>query len=62
MTQRSLQAAASRTGKDFDEVKSLLLAKLPGGRLLTPQEVAQVAISFIDQPEKNGLAQIVKGD
>ena len=62
MTQRSLKAAASRTGKDFDEVKSLLLAKLPGGRLLTPQEVAQVAISFIDQPEKNGLAQIVRGD
>ena len=62
MTKRSLEAAAARTGKDFNEVKSALEAKLPGGRFLTPAEVASAAIAFIDQPNTTGQAEIIKGE
>jgi len=62
MTKRSLEAAAARTGKDFNEVKSSLEAKLPGGRFLTPAEVASAAIAFIDKPNTTGQAEIIKGE
>lgn len=62
MTQRSLQAAALRTGKTFDEVKAALLSKIPGGRFLSVDEVAKAAISFIALPDQTGQTQIVKGD
>lgn len=62
MTKRSLEAAAARTGKDFDEVKAALEAKLPGGRFLTPQEVASAAIAFIDKPNITGQAEVLKGE
>jgi NAD(P)-dependent dehydrogenase (short-subunit alcohol dehydrogenase family) len=62
MTKRSLEAAAERTGKDFNEVKAALEAKQPGGRFLTPTEVANAAIAFIDQPNTTGQAEILKGE
>ena len=62
MTKRSLEAAAARTGKDFNEVKAALEAKLPGGRFLTPAEVASAAIAFIDKPNITGQAEIIKGE
>jgi NAD(P)-dependent dehydrogenase (short-subunit alcohol dehydrogenase family) len=62
MTKRSLEAAAARTGKDFNEVKAALEAKLPGGRFLTPKEVASAAIAFIDLPNTTGQAEALKGE
>ena len=62
MTKRSLEAAAARTGKDFNEVRSALLAKIPGGRFLSVEEVAGEVISFIDQINTTGQAKIIRGD
>jgi NAD(P)-dependent dehydrogenase (short-subunit alcohol dehydrogenase family) len=62
MTKRTLEAAAERTGKDFNEVKAALEAKQPSGRFLTPTEVANAAIAFIDQPNTTGQAEILKGE
>ncbi len=62
MTKRSLEAAAERTGKDFNEVKAALEAKQPSGRFLTPKEVANAAIAFIDLPNITGQAEILKGE
>ena len=62
MTKRSLEAAAARTGKDFNEVKAALEAKQPIGRFLTPKEVANAAIAFIDLPDTTGQAEILKGE
>ena len=62
MTKRSLEAAAARTGKDFNEVKAALEAKQPSGRFLTPSEVASAAIAFIDLPNTTGQAEILKGE
>jgi NAD(P)-dependent dehydrogenase (short-subunit alcohol dehydrogenase family) len=62
MTKRSLEAAAERTGKDFNEVKAALEAKQPSGRFLTPKEVANAAIAFIDLPNITGHAEILKGE
>jgi NAD(P)-dependent dehydrogenase (short-subunit alcohol dehydrogenase family) len=62
MTKRSLEAAAARTGKDFNEVKAALEAKQPSGRFLTPTEVASAALAFIDLPNLTGQAEILKGE
>ncbi|MEI7697298.1 MAG: SDR family oxidoreductase [Actinomycetes bacterium] len=61
MTQRTLQAAADRTGKAINEVKSTLESKLSGGRLLTADEVAVAAISFIGDSSKTGITQLLEG-
>ena len=61
MTERTLQAAATRTGKAIDEVKSALEAKLTGGRLLTADEVARAAILFIEDPSRTGITQLLEG-
>lgn len=61
MTERTLQAAAARTGKAIDEVKSALESKLSGGRLLTVDEVAEAAILFIGDPTKTGITQLLEG-
>jgi NAD(P)-dependent dehydrogenase (short-subunit alcohol dehydrogenase family) len=62
MTKRSLEAAATRTGKDFNQVRSALLAKIPGGRFLSVEELAGEVIAFIDQPNVTGQAKIIRGD
>jgi NAD(P)-dependent dehydrogenase (short-subunit alcohol dehydrogenase family) len=62
MTARSLEAAALRTGKNLEEVRSALEAKLSGERLLTPEEVADAAIYFIDKSEITGITQLLEGD
>jgi len=62
MTKRSLEAAAARTGKDFNEVKAALEAKQPSGRFLKPSEVAAAAIAFIDLPNTTGQAELLKGE
>ena len=49
-------------GFDLKQVKAALEAKQPGGRFLTPTEVANAAIAFIDQPNTTGQAEILKGE
>ena len=61
MTERTLQAAAMRTGKSLDEVKMALESKLSGGRFLTADEVAEAAISFIGDESKSGITQLLEG-
>ena len=60
MTQRSLTAAAERTGKSLEEVRSALESKLVGERFLTPEEVADAAIAFIGKSE-TGATQLLEG-
>ena len=60
MTQRSLAAAAERTGKSLDEVRTALESKLVGERFLTPEEVADAAIAFIGKSE-TGATQLLEG-
>jgi hypothetical protein len=61
MTERTLKAAAARTGKAIDEVKTALEAKLSGGRLLSANEVAEAAILFIGDPTRTGITQLLEG-
>ena len=51
MLDKGLDVTAARTGKTRDELRAALAAKQPGGRLLTANEVATVAIAFIDNGE-----------
>lgn len=60
MTQRSLAAASERTGKSIAQMRQALESKLVGERLLTPDEVADVAITFIGN-SVTGSIQLLKG-
>jgi NAD(P)-dependent dehydrogenase (short-subunit alcohol dehydrogenase family) len=62
MTQRSLEAAATRTGKSLEDVRSALESKLVGERFLTPEEVAHAAIAFIGSNETGSIQLIEGGD
>jgi len=61
MITRSLELAAERTGKNVEEMRSALESKLPGQRLLTPDEVADAVISFVGNKESNGVTQLLEG-
>lgn len=60
MTQRSLEAAALRTGKSVAQTREALESKLAGRRLLTPDEVADAAIDFIGK-STTGITQLLEG-
>jgi len=61
MIARSLELAAERTGKNVEEMRSALESKLPGQRLLTPDEVADAVILFVGNKETNGVTQLLEG-
>ena len=61
MIARSLEIAAERTGKNVEEMRTALESKLPGHRLLSPDEVADAVISFIGNKETNGVTQLLEG-
>lgn len=61
MIARSLEIAAERTGKNVEEMRTALESKLPGHRLLTPDEVADAVIAFVGNKETNGVTQLLEG-
>lgn len=61
MTARSLEAAAQRTGKKVEEVRSALESKLSGARFLTPDEVADATIAYIYKKGVTGETQLLEG-
>lgn len=60
MMQRSVEAAAARTGKSVDEVRTTLASRQPGGRVLTPEEVASAVISYLSV-DTSGEAKYLDG-
>ncbi len=61
MTQRTLSAAAERTGKSVADVRLTLVTKLNGLRLLTAHEVARAAIDLLQDVHKTGEAILLEG-
>ena len=61
MTTRSLEAAAERTGVTVAQARSALESKLSGARLLTPDEVADAAITLINSKGVTGQTQLIEG-
>lgn len=60
MMQRSVEAAAARTGKSVDEVRTTLASRQPGGRVLTPEEVASAVVSYLSV-DTSGEAKYLDG-
>ena len=58
MTAKTIDSAAARTGKSEAETRAALAAKQPGGRILTPEEVASAVINLIDCGD-TGLIQML---
>lgn len=55
MTDENIERIAAKTGRDADAVRSGLEEMQPGGRLITPREVAHAVMSFI--PEEAAALQ-----
>lgn len=60
MMQRSVEAAAARTGKSVEEVRTILASRQPGGRVLKPEEVASAVTSYLNV-ETTGEAKYLDG-
>jgi NAD(P)-dependent dehydrogenase (short-subunit alcohol dehydrogenase family) len=60
MMQRSVEAAAARTGKSITEVRAALASRQPGGRVLNPEEVATAVNSYLNV-ETTGEAKYLDG-
>ena len=58
MTAKTISSAVARTGKSEEETRAALAAKQPGGRILTPEEVASSVVNLIDCGD-TGLIQML---
>jgi NAD(P)-dependent dehydrogenase (short-subunit alcohol dehydrogenase family) len=63
MTDSTIANIVRKTGKTADEARAALLATMPGGRMVQPEEVAAVALAQIADPsgDRNGEAVIIDG-
>lgn len=61
MTDRTVAAAAERTGTTEDEVRAKLARRQPIGRLVTPEEVAAAVLLCVDNAAVNGQGITVDG-
>ena len=52
---------ASRTGKSFDEAVAAMAKLNPGGRLIEPDEVAEVAVGLLGDDKTNGEVIVLDG-
>ncbi|MCY4571304.1 MAG: SDR family NAD(P)-dependent oxidoreductase [Gemmatimonadetes bacterium] len=55
MTDENIERIAKKTGKDAEEIRSGLEEMQPGGRLITPREVAHAVMTFM--PEEAAALQ-----
>lgn len=55
MTNENIARIATKTGRDTEEVRSGLEKQQPGGRLITPREVAHAVMTFM--PDEAGALQ-----
>jgi len=52
---------ASRTGKSFEEAVAAMAKLNPGGRLIEPDEVAEVAVGLLGDDKTNGEVIVLDG-
>ena len=52
MTEENIERIAKKTGKDAEAIRAGLEGMQPGGRLITPREVAHAVMTFM--PEESG--------
>jgi len=53
MTERSVETIAAKTGRSPEDARAALAAQNPGGRLVTPEEVAEAVLELL-AGERNG--------
>ncbi len=63
MTDTTIANIVRKTGKTADEARAALLATMPGGRIISPDEVAAVVLAQItdEAGDRNGEAVIIDG-
>jgi len=63
MTDSTIANIVRKTGKTTDEARAALLATMPGGRMIQPEEVAAVVLAQITDAsgDRNGEAVIIDG-
>jgi NAD(P)-dependent dehydrogenase (short-subunit alcohol dehydrogenase family) len=61
MTDRTVAAAAARTGRSEADIRARLAGRQPFGRLVTPEEVASAVMLCVDNAAVNGQGITVDG-
>ncbi len=63
MTETTIANIVRKTGKTADEARAALLATMPGGRMIQPEEVAAAVLAQItdESGDRNGEAVIIDG-
>ncbi len=63
MTEENIERIAAKTGRDADAVRSGLEEMQPGGRLITPREVAHAVMTFMPEAAAalQGSELVVRG-
>ena len=50
-----------KTGRTAEEARAAILATMPEGRLIQPEEVAEAVIALADESPSNGEAVVLDG-
>jgi NAD(P)-dependent dehydrogenase (short-subunit alcohol dehydrogenase family) len=58
MTDRSVERIAEKTGRGPEEAREILAAQNPGGRLVTPGEVAEVVWKLLSGGENGAIVEL----
>lgn len=63
MTDENIERIAAKTGRDAEEVRGGLEEMQPGGRLITPEEVAHAVMTFMPEAASSlqGAELVVRG-
>lgn len=63
MTAATIQNIVRKTGKTADEARAAILATMPAGRLIQPEEVAQAVLTLVadERGTTNGTAVVLDG-
>jgi NAD(P)-dependent dehydrogenase (short-subunit alcohol dehydrogenase family) len=61
MVWRGARNIAARTGRSFEEAVEAMARLNPGGRLIDPEEVAEAAMRFVTDGNRNGELLVLDG-
>jgi NAD(P)-dependent dehydrogenase (short-subunit alcohol dehydrogenase family) len=63
MTEATIENIVRKTGKSVEEARAAILATMPGGRMILPEEVAAAVLALVDDAsgKRNGEAVVIDG-
>ena len=63
LTEATIENVVRKTGKSAEEARAAILATMPAGRMIRPDEVATAVLALVtdEQGRRNGEAVVIDG-